>query len=315
MEGIGTAKVADNVYKYNGKELNEDLGLNLSDYGARWYDAALGRWWSVDPMGSVYVQWSYYNYGTNNPIRFTDPDGMYVSNESEQYGKELETQHSQEKLKKGLANTYNGEVLNQVAKGNAGLVKDLYENKTTHGRNSVEAGAAIIQKDDGSYRNEIFQSEGEGAVQPHLPTLGKGETHVADYHTHPGSPDYQGNSKDGPYFSPEDLTNIKNKSLDFASIVEVKMSRFSAIVTDPKAYSAFSSDKNFLKHQQGLTEAVNSDLKKYGTGYYKTHGNSIEGFDSVKVALRDQQRYLDSQNSGIQLYQTNDSLKQNFVKI
>jgi len=93
------------------------------------------------------------------------------------------------------------------------------------------------------------------------------------------------------------------------------MSRFSAIVTDPKAYSAFSSDKNFLKHQQGLTEAVNSDLKKYGTGYYKTHGNSIEGFDSVKVALRDQQRYLDSQNSGIQLYQTNDSLKQNFVKI
>jgi len=26
MEGIGTVKVADNAYKYNGKELNEDLG-------------------------------------------------------------------------------------------------------------------------------------------------------------------------------------------------------------------------------------------------------------------------------------------------
>ncbi len=80
MEGIGTAKVTDNGYKYNGKELNEDLGLNLSDYGARWYDAALGRWWSVDPMGEKTINISPYAYVHNNPILLIDPNGMLAGN-------------------------------------------------------------------------------------------------------------------------------------------------------------------------------------------------------------------------------------------
>lgn len=60
------------------KELNEDLGLNLSDYGARWYDAAVGRWWSVDPMGEKYYGWSRYNFVLNNPMGNIDPDGRDV---------------------------------------------------------------------------------------------------------------------------------------------------------------------------------------------------------------------------------------------
>ena len=33
-----------NKYLYNGKELNGDYEINLMDYGARWYDGAIGRW-------------------------------------------------------------------------------------------------------------------------------------------------------------------------------------------------------------------------------------------------------------------------------
>ncbi len=65
-----------NEYLYNGKEYNTDLGLNWSDYGARFYDPQIGRFTTVDPMADLMPSHSTYSYSFNNPINYTDPDGQ-----------------------------------------------------------------------------------------------------------------------------------------------------------------------------------------------------------------------------------------------
>ena len=65
-------------HKYNSKELVEDCGLDFYDYGARWYDASIGRWTSVDPLASDYAWFSPYGYVLDNPISLLDPDGRSV---------------------------------------------------------------------------------------------------------------------------------------------------------------------------------------------------------------------------------------------
>ena len=66
----------DNRFQFSGKESQELLDLNAYDFGARMYDASLGRWNMVDPLGEKYVNLSPYNYCVNNPLVYVDPNGQ-----------------------------------------------------------------------------------------------------------------------------------------------------------------------------------------------------------------------------------------------
>ena len=68
--------VDKNSYLFSGKEYqNEVIGgtkLELYDFGSRYYDTELGRWFALDPAMQLV---SPYGYCMNNPMIYVDPDG------------------------------------------------------------------------------------------------------------------------------------------------------------------------------------------------------------------------------------------------
>ncbi|WP_370567634.1 RHS repeat-associated core domain-containing protein [Dysgonomonas sp. Marseille-P4677] len=80
-------------YKYNGKELDDMHQLNLYDYSARYYESAVGKFTSVDPLAEKKPWLSLYHYCSNNPINKTDPNGRDdIFNEKGFYVKSTNTE-------------------------------------------------------------------------------------------------------------------------------------------------------------------------------------------------------------------------------
>ena len=84
VDAAGTVEVQP--YKYNGKEYDDKKGLNWYDYGARHYDAAIGRFTTVDPSVDAYYHSTPYAYCESNPINRIDPTGTdWYQNDSTKY--------------------------------------------------------------------------------------------------------------------------------------------------------------------------------------------------------------------------------------
>ena len=75
LNGTGVVNGFQNRWELQGKEKEMTFNLNRINFGARHYNATIGRFLSVDAAASDMPAWSPYNAFLNNPLRYIDPDG------------------------------------------------------------------------------------------------------------------------------------------------------------------------------------------------------------------------------------------------
>ena len=65
-------------YKFNGKELNDEMDLGWYDFGARPYMPDINRTATIDPLADdpTQIDKSPYAMFWNNPMKYVDPTGM-----------------------------------------------------------------------------------------------------------------------------------------------------------------------------------------------------------------------------------------------
>jgi len=77
--GATRSGAVSTAYKFTGQRLDDSTGLYY--YGARYYDAAIGRFVQADsivPQPGNPQALNRYSYVLNNPVRYTDPTGRWV---------------------------------------------------------------------------------------------------------------------------------------------------------------------------------------------------------------------------------------------
>lgn len=125
-----SGSILKNKFKYQGKELMDELKLNLYDFTARQYDPQIGRFWGIDPM-SQYP--SGYTGMGNNPANMIDPTGCYAS------GVESEKSHRRSEKANGPGNyiltnesyLYNGNDLDRPAALGGAFIADINKAKAS----------------------------------------------------------------------------------------------------------------------------------------------------------------------------------------
>jgi RHS repeat-associated protein len=132
-------------YTFSAKE--RDLETGYSYFGARYYDADISIWLSVDPLADKYPSMSAFMYCAGNPVMLVDPDGDTISFN---FFAKLANLFRISVLHYFADNFVMEQKMDNVffvfAHGNINSISFLNENKETETKHSVRNPIEIIDK-------------------------------------------------------------------------------------------------------------------------------------------------------------------------
>ena len=139
-------------YKFNGKELDAETGLYY--YGARYYNPRISIWLSVDPLAEKYPNFNPYAYCYQNPILFTDPDGMAP----ETFG--VDSKGNIKEIDKKKYKDENGKTVDRLYKLNSnGEKSNTYVNVENNILNNINEGRNGTRSYDYFFTKNDSQSQ------------------------------------------------------------------------------------------------------------------------------------------------------------
>ncbi|HJD76375.1 MAG TPA: RHS repeat-associated core domain-containing protein [Bacteroides reticulotermitis] len=171
-------------YKYNGKELDTKNGLDWYDYGARHYDATIGRWHVVDPLTEKHYSISPYVYCGNEPVGRIDPDGRDWRVQT-RYNEETKKIEYQMSVNAVLYNGSSNRNINMKALANSitKQINDVYTISDGSFVSTMDFNIKVVNSlDEIGGRDHVFRVVDQGDLDATYPQYASGKV-LADANT------------------------------------------------------------------------------------------------------------------------------------
>ncbi|KQS53404.1 hypothetical protein ASG38_01325 [Flavobacterium sp. Leaf359] len=145
-------------------EFQDELGLDFYDYGARNYDPAIGRYFTIDAFTEKFEDRTPYHYVSNDPVNLVDIEGHFEIPVKDQNKYKVLTNYLKNNIKEILGNQT---IMNSLMKYGNFTEKQIKDKIVNFGKGGIKlniVGRDVLSIGNGYYPggrdNEIYIYEG-----------------------------------------------------------------------------------------------------------------------------------------------------------